>query len=66
MSGMELHGRLVASGNAIPTVLITAYPNDEVQVRALKAGAVGYLVKPFSIEELRRCMDLAFELRKAS
>src|SRR5581483_10836921 len=46
MSGLELHGRLVQSGNAIPTVLITAFPDETVRARALRAGITFYLSKP--------------------
>lgn len=66
MSGLELHSRLVASGNPIPTVLITAYPDDTVRARALKAGVIGYLTKPFSDAELLGCINSALEHRKAS
>jgi FixJ family two-component response regulator len=66
MSGLELHSRLVASGNPIPTVLITAYPDDKVRARSLKAGVIGYLTKPFSDDELLGCIHSALEHRKAS
>lgn len=59
MSGIELHGRLVQSGNPIPTVLITAYPDDKVRARALKAGVICYLTKPFSDDELLNCIQSA-------
>ena len=52
MSGPDLHRHLVASGNGIPTILMTAYPNDKVRTRALSAGVLGYLTKPFVEEEL--------------
>ena len=35
MSGLELHRHLVASGKTIPTILITAYPDDSLRNRAL-------------------------------
>jgi FixJ family two-component response regulator len=66
MGGLELHSRLIASGNPVPTVLITAYPDDEVRARALKAGVVGYLAKPFSDAALLGCINSALEHRKAS
>ena len=37
MSGLEMHGRIVQSGNDIPTVLITAYPDDKTRARAYAA-----------------------------
>jgi FixJ family two-component response regulator len=48
MSGVELHGQLVALGHAIPTILITAYPDDSVRARALADGVIAYLSKPCS------------------
>jgi FixJ family two-component response regulator len=59
MSGLELHGELVQLGNAIPTVLITAYPNEKVRVRALQAGIICYLTKPFNEDELLGCIQSA-------
>jgi FixJ family two-component response regulator len=52
MSGLELHQHLVASNHAIPTILITAYPDDRVRAQALKAKVVCCLAKPFAAEEL--------------
>jgi FixJ family two-component response regulator len=52
MSGLELHNRLVEAGTPIPTVLMTAFPNDGDKARALQAGVVGYLTKPFNETEL--------------
>jgi len=40
MTGFELHNRLVRSGNIIPTILITAYPDDGDQARALQTGVL--------------------------
>jgi FixJ family two-component response regulator len=59
MTGLELHERLVASGLAIPTVLITAYPDERIRLRALRAGVVCYLVKPFAEEDFLDCIRSA-------
>lgn len=56
MTGFELHNRLVTSGESIPTVLITAFPDERARERALQAGVVGYLTKPFSEDELLACI----------
>lgn len=58
-TGVELHGRLLSLGYTIPTILITAYPDDEVRERALADGVICYLVKPFEEDELLRCVHLA-------
>ena len=52
MSGLELHNRLVEAGAPIPTILMTAFPNEIDKVSALQAGVVGYLTKPFNETEL--------------
>jgi FixJ family two-component response regulator len=59
MTGPELYDRLVASGQPIPTILITAYPNETVRARVLNAGVQGFLTKPFSEDELLECMRCA-------
>jgi CheY-like chemotaxis protein len=51
-TGLELHRHLVASGKTIPTILITAYPDDTVRKRALGDGVVCYLSKPFDENDL--------------
>ena len=42
MTGVELHRHLVDAGYAIPTILVTAYPDEIVRDRALKDGIVCY------------------------
>ena len=58
-SGLALYGQLVAAGRPIPTILMTAYPDDAIRARARNAGVAGYLVKPFSEKELLDCIDTA-------
>jgi FixJ family two-component response regulator len=59
MSGLELHQRVSALTKNIPTILITAHPSDSSRKRALDAGVVHYLTKPFSEEELLSSISLA-------
>jgi FixJ family two-component response regulator len=59
MTGIELHRHLVEAGYAIPTILVTAYPNDIDQTRALKDGVVCYLRKPIHEEDLIPCLHAA-------
>jgi FixJ family two-component response regulator len=59
MSGPELHRHLVASGTPIPTVLVTAYPEDSTRERALRAGVGWYLAKPVEPDELLGCIRSA-------
>ena len=59
MTGLELYQRLSASGKPIPTILITAYPDNGVRERALAAGVIGYLSKPFEENDLLACIRSA-------
>lgn len=56
MTGLELHNRLVASGEPLPIILITAFPDERTRERALEAGVNCYLTKPFSEDELLACI----------
>ena len=58
MTGLELHNRLIASGEPIPTILITAYPDERMRAQALN-GVLCYLAKPFSESELLACIHSA-------
>jgi len=66
MTGLELHQRLVASNQAIPTILMTAYPDERVRALAIKANVVCYLAKPFAAEELLACVHRALNGRDLS
>ncbi|WP_354269497.1 response regulator transcription factor [Bradyrhizobium japonicum] len=59
MTGVELHRRLVDAGYAIPTILVTAYPDEVVRDQALKDGVVCYLSKPVDDDILERCVRSA-------
>lgn len=61
MTGIELHRRLIEAGPNIPTILITAYPDDAGRTRALADGVLSYLRKPFDDEELLRCVRMALD-----
>ena len=63
MSGLALHEHLLASGHAIPVILMTAYPDEPVRARALQAGVVAYLTKPFTDDELLGCIGSALRQR---
>ena len=56
MSGLDLCEALAASGDAIPTVLVTAYSEEITHVRARKAGINCCLIKPFPAEQLLECI----------
>jgi FixJ family two-component response regulator len=66
MTGVELHRHLVDAGYAIPTILVTAYPDEVIRERALKNGVVCYLSKPVDDEHLERCLRSALQSGKPS
>ena len=59
MTGIELYRHLIDAGRAIPTILVTGYPNDVDRVRVLNDGVVGYLRKPVDEEYLKGCLRAA-------
>jgi FixJ family two-component response regulator len=61
MSGLELQSHLRALGNHVPFIFITAFPGDGVRARALKAGAICMLTKPFDEGALIGWLNTALE-----
>jgi FixJ family two-component response regulator len=61
MTGVELNARLIEAGRKIPTILVTAYPDEVTRARALKDGVVCYLRKPFDDNDLMDCIRKAVE-----
>jgi FixJ family two-component response regulator len=59
MSGLDLLTHMRVQGYAAPFIFITAFPEESVRVRALKAGAVGFLAKPFAGPALINCVEAA-------
>ena len=59
MTGVALYRHLVEAGHAIPTILVTAYPNDVDRGRALNDGVICYLRKPVDEQHLKRCLRAA-------
>ena len=63
MTGVELYRHLMDSDRAIPTILVTAYADDDVESRALKDGVLCYLRKPVDEKHLERCLFTALQGR---
>ena len=59
MTGIELYEHLIETGHAIPTILVTAYPNDGARERMLKLGVQCYLSKPLVEGVLIDCLRSA-------
>jgi FixJ family two-component response regulator len=64
LGGLELQSRLIDAGYQMPIIFVTAFPEDRTRTRATKAGAFGFLSKPFSDESLIGCLDRALACRK--
>jgi len=52
INGLDLQRQLVALGNLIPIIFLTAFPDEKARDRAIKAGAIAYLSKPCSRSDL--------------
>ena len=60
MDGLELQ-RHLASTNPIPIIFITAHRDEKTRERALRAGAISFLNKPFSDEALIASLHTALD-----
>lgn len=65
MTGLEVQARLKRAGMDIPVIFITAHEEEGVEAHALKAGAVGFLRKPFSDEVLVGLIRNALQRRRS-
>jgi FixJ family two-component response regulator len=61
MNGIDLQRQIVAANWRIPIIFITSHADDDARARALKAGAVAFLYKPFREEELLDALDAALK-----
>jgi FixJ family two-component response regulator len=59
LSGPELQGRLKEVGSTLPILFLTGYPDIPTAVNTIKAGAVDFLVKPISSDQLLRTIERA-------
>jgi FixJ family two-component response regulator len=66
LSGMELQAKLAETGIPIPIIIMTAHGDIPMVRKALKAGAVEFLTKPFQDSELLEAIDQAFAADRAS
>ena len=64
ISGLELQSQLAAKDCSIPIIFITAYRNETSRQQAMQAGAVAFLDKPFSDEQLLKNIRSALKHRK--
>ena len=63
MNGLELQIKLIVEGPRLPIIFVTAFSEMRARAQALSAGAIGFLAKPFSDEELISCLNRALAAR---
>jgi FixJ family two-component response regulator len=61
LNGVELQKSLLAQDRRIPIIFMTAFPEERMRTRAIEAGALGFLTKPFESETLINLIDRAIE-----
>ncbi len=66
MGGLELLTYMRTQGNDAPFIFITAFPDESVRARALKAGAICFLGKPFTGPVLINCIETALNRNRGA
>ncbi len=61
MSGLDLQGELADRGITLPLLIVTGYGDLMTRARALKAGALDFIEKPFGDEVLLGCIRCGIE-----
>ena len=61
LSGLDLLALMRTQGYRVPFIFITAFPDESVRDRALKAGAIAFLAKPFAGPSLINCLASALQ-----
>jgi FixJ family two-component response regulator len=61
MNGLDMLTDIRAKGRDIPFIFITAFPDENMRARAMKAGAVCFLAKPFPVPNLIKCLETALD-----
>jgi len=61
ISGLDFQRELLKTKQEIPTIFITAHGDIQMTVRAMKAGAVEFLTKPFRDQDLLDAIQVALE-----
>ncbi len=68
ISGIELQERLIAQGSTLPIIFITGHGDVAMAVRAVKAGALDFIEKPFNdqdlLDKIHEALDSDFEARR--
>ncbi|MBX4871060.1 response regulator transcription factor [Rhizobium bangladeshense] len=62
LSGLDFHDQLMKAGSAIPVIFMTGHGDIPMSVRAMKAGAVDFLPKPFRDQDMLDAVASALEI----
>jgi FixJ family two-component response regulator len=66
LSGIALQKHLLAEGHKTPIILVTAFPDEDMESQALSAGALGFLRKPYNEQNLIDCIESAMRATSPS
>jgi FixJ family two-component response regulator len=66
ISGLDFQAELLKSGSTMPVILMTGHGDIPMSVRAMKAGAVDFLTKPFREQDLLDAVGVALEKDRKS
>jgi FixJ family two-component response regulator len=66
LSGLDLQRQLLEAGLNIPIIFITGHGDIPMSVRAMKAGAVEFLTKPFRDQDLIDAVQSALQIDRAA
>jgi FixJ family two-component response regulator len=64
MNGIELQSRLKRLDCGTPVIFVTAFPDERIRTRALEAGAIGFMEKPFEGRAMIRLIETALRPRR--
>ena len=64
LNGLQLQQVLTDQARLVPIIFITSFPSERVRRQAIKGGAICYLPKPYSDDELLHCIRVALEPRE--
>jgi FixJ family two-component response regulator len=66
LNGLDFQAQLERNGNRMPIIFVTGYGDIPMTVRAMKAGAVDFLAKPFRDQDILDAVSVAFEKDRAA
>jgi FixJ family two-component response regulator len=61
MSGFDLQKRLIDDGCSVPIIFVSAFYTEALRTRAMAAGAIGFMSKPFNVEQMIEYLNLALK-----